>query len=59
MSDLVGNPEDRFSCVAAQIAESILDELCIRKPSVFPTRSDTNQAVQLKNHQAGSFKFWN
>ena len=80
MLELVGNPEDRFSCVVAHMATGrqfiVLSNrlekltfkygvskkaylsLCVRKPTIWvPTRSDTNQAVQLQK-QARSLKFW-
>ena len=31
MSDLVGNPEDRFSCVAAHLRLSVFNETCHEK----------------------------
>ena len=41
-SDMVGNPEDRFSRVAAHIMASSRENLSLW----FPPRSDMNQAVQ-------------
>ena len=68
MSDLVGNPEDRFSCVTAQIMLNLIGDPgidaiifeSVRKNTNnlgVPTRSDTNQAAQSQK-MARSLKFW-
>ena len=72
MSDPVGNPEDRFSGVAAhmtlvieldvkhEINRAVNQQLSrlVGKPTMwFPNRSDTNRPVQLQK-QARSLKFW-
>ena len=72
MSDLVGNPEDRFSRVAAHIRYNIslsqeknnnrhIIKLCggtrEKRSSGFPTRSDTNRVVQALKMARG-WKFW-
>ena len=67
MSDLVGNSEDWFSHIAAQLnsINQLYQSLCllfihlshrVRKPMWFPNRSDPNQAVQSQK-QASSLKF--
>ena len=64
MSDLVGNPEDRFSRVEAQtdtcrkMPEDVYTmSLCVTKPTIWvPTRSNTNQTVQSQKI-ARSLKF--
>ena len=59
MSDLVGNPEDRFSCVAAHMDNGghlyLSRDARKNLSSGFSTRSDTNRAVQLQK-QARSLK---
>ena len=57
MSDLVGNPEDRFSHVAAQTkVDSSLYEMRHEKQILcFPNMSDTNQAVQAQKMARGLF----
>ena len=67
MSDLVGNPEDRFSCVAAQVRLvrcGLLKQIVLQNEPVreikqfgFMTRSDTDQAVQSQNKARG-LKLW-
>ena len=56
MSDLGGNPEDRFSSVAAKLL-SYYTSMCVRKPTIrVSTRSDTNRPVQSQK-LARSLKF--
>ena len=60
MSGLVGNPEDRFSRVAAQIRQEVDDNLASLQEnwsSGFPIRSDTNRPVQSqKNRSSWNFR---
>ena len=59
VSDLIGNPEDRFSRVVAHMVLSVIEthqfhlSSGILSSSRFSTRSDTNQAVQPQKMARG------
>ena len=47
MSDLVGNPEDRFSCVPAQflLKEAVVVKACVLLSLYEPRHEETNNVV--------------